>query len=152
MLDFKATFSNRPILELIKCPKRWRLVTRRVTVDRKDTQKCCHQKLPSSVNGWHKWASEIARTLSKQTFRACPWMSESMTLLSNGTYKSNEMLRNSAEDPRIFSAIEMRRHMSFLLGIFFFSTFTCHTSCLLFTQDNFLRSALKLKRNRNQSQ
>ena len=67
------------------------------------------KKLPSSVNGWHKWASEIARTLSKQTFRACPWMSESMTLLSNGTlYKSNEMLRNSAEDLRILSTTEMR--------------------------------------------
>ena len=54
----------------------------------------------ADING-HRKTTEIARTLSTET--------SAMTLLSNGTlYKSNEMLRNSAEDLRILSTTEMR--------------------------------------------
>ena len=54
----------------------------------------------ADING-HRKTTEIARTLSTET--------SAMTLLSNRTlYKSNEMLRNSAEDLRILSTTEMR--------------------------------------------
>ena len=54
----------------------------------------------ADINGYRK-TTEIAQTLSTET--------SAMTLLSNGTlYKSNEMLRNSAEDVRILSTTEMR--------------------------------------------
>ena len=73
------------------------------------------------------------------------------TLLPNGTLKSNEMLRNSAEDPRIFSAIEIRRRPFIALSPQHLFLFDIHLSHIMFplTQDNFLRSTLKLKRNRS---